>query len=167
MVASNSKARKSPPQARKSPPQARNSAPKARESAPQPGRPARGSTTGRPVMALLDLLGRRWSLRVLWELRSGEGCTFRELQARCAEVSSSVLNDRLRELREAGIVAATTGSGYALTAEGMRLLQALEPLDGWAKRWAHGAAADNQAAAPPVNSGALAGVAQSVRAAES
>ena len=77
---------------------------KARKPTPLPGQPVRGSTSGRPVMALLDLLGRRWALRVLWELRDGGGLTFRELQARCAEVSSSVLNDRLRELREAGIV---------------------------------------------------------------
>jgi DNA-binding HxlR family transcriptional regulator len=86
-------------------------------------------------MALLDLLGRRWSLRVLWELRTGESLTFRELQAHCAEVSSSVLNDRLRELRQAGIVTAAASRGYSLTPEGARLLQDLEPLDGWARRW--------------------------------
>jgi DNA-binding HxlR family transcriptional regulator len=103
---------------------------------PQPGRSARGSTTGRPIMALLDLLGRRWALRVLWELRGGESLTFRQLQARCSEVSSSVLNDRLRELRRAGIVAAQPGRGYALTPEGARLLGDLAPLDAWAKRWA-------------------------------
>ncbi|MGH2892915.1 MAG: winged helix-turn-helix transcriptional regulator [Solirubrobacteraceae bacterium] len=87
-------------------------------------------------MALLDLLGRRWALRILWELRRGESLTFRELQARCAEVSSSVLNDRLRELRTAGIVAAQAGQGYSLTREGLRLIEDLAPLDGWAKRWA-------------------------------
>jgi DNA-binding HxlR family transcriptional regulator len=87
-------------------------------------------------MALLDLLGRRWALRVLWELRGGESLTFRELQGRCGEVSSSVLNDRLRELREAGIVAAGDSQGYRLTAAGRRLLEALGPLDRWAKDWA-------------------------------
>jgi DNA-binding HxlR family transcriptional regulator len=91
-------------------------------------------------MALLDLLGRRWALRVLWELRTGESLTFRELQARCSEVSSSVLNDRLRELRGAGIVVSERGRGYALTPEGMRLLEDLAPLDGWARRWARRAA---------------------------
>jgi DNA-binding HxlR family transcriptional regulator len=87
-------------------------------------------------MALLDLLGRRWALRVLWELRDGEALTFRELQARCGGVSSSVLNDRLRELREAAIVAAEPAAGgYRLTDEGAELLRALEPLSAWAKRW--------------------------------
>jgi DNA-binding HxlR family transcriptional regulator len=32
-------------------------------------RAVRGSRSGRPIMVLLDLLGRRWSLRILWELR--------------------------------------------------------------------------------------------------
>ena len=117
---------------------------KARKT-PAPGDPVRGSTTGRPIMALLDLLGRRWSLRVLWELRGGESLTFRELQARCAEVSSSVLNDRLRELREAGIVTATPGEGYSLTREGLLLIDDLAPLDGWAKRWARRTARRAQA----------------------
>jgi DNA-binding HxlR family transcriptional regulator len=87
-------------------------------------------------MALLDLLGRRWALRVLWELRAGDPVTFRELQERCGGVSSSVLNDRLRELREAAIIASENGAGYRLTAEGEELLRALEPLGAWASHWA-------------------------------
>jgi len=108
---------------------------KARKTTPLPGRAVRGSRTGRPQMALLDLLGRRWALRVLWELRDGDALTFRELQARCDGVSSSVLNDRLRELRDARIVGADR-NGYALTSDGHELLDALAPLDAWAKRWA-------------------------------
>jgi DNA-binding HxlR family transcriptional regulator len=87
-------------------------------------------------MALLDLLGRRWALRVLWELRDGQAPTFRELQARCGDISSSVLNDRLRELRDAGIVTAEPPGGYRLSSDGSELLHALAPLDTWAKRWA-------------------------------
>jgi DNA-binding HxlR family transcriptional regulator len=84
-------------------------------------------------MALLDLLGRRWALRILWELRTGEP-TFRELQQRCDGVSSSVLSSRLRELGEAGIVE-HTGRGYALTPAGRELLARLRPLDEWAAEW--------------------------------
>lgn len=102
---------------------------------PLPGHPVRGSQTGRPVMALLDLLGRRWALRILWELRDEPAATFRDLQLRCGNVSSSVLNERLRELREAGILAAGDPSGYGLTEEGRRLLRALAPVDEWAARW--------------------------------
>ncbi len=101
---------------------------------PAPGSPVRGSAGGRPIMALLDLLGRRWALRVLWELREGP-LQFRELQARCGGTSSSVLNERLGELRAAGIVERASG-GYTLSAEGTRLLDGLEPLQAWSERWA-------------------------------
>jgi DNA-binding HxlR family transcriptional regulator len=98
-----------------------------------PGVPVRGSRSGRPIMALLDLLGRRWSLRVIWELRDGP-LTFRALQQRCAGMSSSVLNERLRELRDAGVVERARG-GYTLSAEGRELLGAFAPLEAWAQRW--------------------------------
>jgi len=86
-------------------------------------------------MALLDLLGRRWALRVLWELRTPVS-TFRALQAQCHGMSSSVLSQRLAELAEAGIVVTWPAGGYGLTPEGEALLAALGPLDQWARRWA-------------------------------
>jgi DNA-binding HxlR family transcriptional regulator len=86
-------------------------------------------------MALLDLLGRRWALRVLWELRGAPVPTFRDLQERCGGVSSSVLADRLRELGEAGIVE-RGAAGYGLSREGRQLLEAVAPIERWADRWA-------------------------------
>lgn len=85
-------------------------------------------------MALLELLGRRWTLRVIWELR-GDAVNFRELQLRCGGVSSSTLNQRLAELRAAGVVESGEG-GYALTDEGVRLLDLYPPVQAWAERWA-------------------------------
>ena len=85
-------------------------------------------------MALLDLLGRRWTLRILWELREGSE-TFRSLQDRCGGMSPSVLNTRLGELREAGIVAEPASSGFTLTTRGRKLIEALRPLDAWARGW--------------------------------
>ncbi len=86
-------------------------------------------------MALLDLLGRRWALRVLWELQDGPE-SFRGLRARCDGISPSVLNTRLAELREAGVVELDAGEGYALTPEGRRLCHSLVSLQDWAERWA-------------------------------
>lgn len=85
-------------------------------------------------MALLDLLGRRWTLRVLWELRE-EAAGFRELQARCDAMSPTVLSRRLGELREAGVATTDAEGRWTLTADGRRLLRALAPLDAWAKDW--------------------------------
>jgi len=103
---------------------------------PAPGAPVRGSRTGRPVMAALDLLGRRWALRILWELRDGP-LGARALRARCDTMSSSVLYERLAELTAAGLVTRTDGGDYDLTDLGRSLGEALGPLDDWARTWAH------------------------------
>jgi DNA-binding HxlR family transcriptional regulator len=84
-------------------------------------------------MAAFDLLGRRWALRVLWELRS-VARTFRSLRAACGDISPAVLNTRLRELREAGLIERSE-EGYALTDLGRQLIEALGPLATWSKRW--------------------------------
>ena len=102
---------------------------------PTAGRPVRGSTTGRPVMAAMDLLGRRWTLRILWELRDG-ALGARALQAKCDGMSSSVLYERLRELTEADLVSHNSDGAYILTKMGQDLGSALQPLDKWAKAWA-------------------------------
>ena len=94
----------------------------------------RGSTTGRPIMAALDLLGRRWALRILWELRDGP-VGARALRERCDGMSSSVLYERLRELASAGLVDQDATERYRLTALGRSLGDAIEPLDRWARRW--------------------------------
>jgi len=103
-------------------------------SAPRVGQPVRGSKTGRPIMVALDLLGRRGSLRILWELREGQALTFRALQD-AAQTNPILLNTRLKDLREAGLVE-HLGDGYQLTASGMELLTAMQPLSAWAQRWA-------------------------------
>ncbi len=102
---------------------------------PRPGRPVRGSKSGAPIMALFDLLGRRWSMGVLWTLSEGGPCTFRELQGRCESISPTVLNVRLKELREAGLVE-HDGLGYRATPSGRELYGLLVPLGQWSKTWA-------------------------------
>lgn len=101
---------------------------------PLSGRPVRGSRTGRPIMALLDLLGRRWTLRVLWELREGP-VKFRDLAQRSDEMSQSVLSKRLKELEAARLVVAGE-DGWRLSESGAELLQLLLPLSRFSTRWA-------------------------------
>jgi DNA-binding HxlR family transcriptional regulator len=101
--------------------------------------PAAKRTRGsRPIMVLLDLLGRRMTLRVLWELSiAPTPLTFRALQA-AVDTNPSVLNARLHELREKGLVARGK-TGYVLTHSGRSLVAVLMPLhtwaDSWPKRW--------------------------------
>lgn len=101
---------------------------------PRLGDAVRGSKTGQPIMVLFDLIGRRWAMGILWNL-SDQDCTFRELQTRCASLSPTVLNTRLKELRAAGLVERST-NGYALTDTGRELYDHLEPLGEWAGKWA-------------------------------
>ena len=104
-------------------------------SSPTLGKPVRGSSTGRPIMVILDLLGRRWTLRILWELRHGEAMSFRELQTACGDISPTSLNKRLGELRDNAIVALIDNEGYQLTEIGQQLLQTLSPLHEWTQDW--------------------------------
>ena len=94
----------------------------------------RGSTSGRPIMVLLDLLGRRWSLRIIWELRD-QPLTSRALRTACDEASPTVLQARLTDLREAGFVELMPESGYRLTMLGRELFEQFLPLHRFAERW--------------------------------
>jgi DNA-binding HxlR family transcriptional regulator len=86
-----------------------------------------------PLLALFDVLGRRWALRIVWELRAG-AMTYRELAATVPAMSTSVLTQRLRDLRAAGLVEHERGTGYRLTVQGNDLLSRLTPLRDWARR---------------------------------
>ena len=105
---------------------------------PKPGQSVRGSTTGRPIMVALDLLGRRWALRIGWELRDGPH-NFNQLQRRCDGISPSVLTQRLKEQLDFGNVARDASGAYALTDQGGELAAIMSQLEGWSqaavRRW--------------------------------
>ncbi|WP_159007976.1 helix-turn-helix domain-containing protein [Bradyrhizobium sp. S69] len=97
-------------------------------------RRVRGSSSGRPIMALLDLLGRRWTLRIVWELRE-QPLSSRALRAACDDASPTVLQARLTDLREADLVELVQESGYRLTELGRELFDQFMPLNRFAERW--------------------------------
>lgn len=103
-------------------------------SIPKPGDKVRGSKSGEPVMALFDLMGRRWAMGIVWNM-DNEPITFRLLQSRCEFISPSILNSRIKDLREAGIIERTL-DGYILTKRGQDLKELLKPLGSWSKEWA-------------------------------
>ncbi|WP_202395789.1 winged helix-turn-helix transcriptional regulator [Stappia sediminis] len=102
---------------------------------PLPGQPVRGSKSGEPIMAVFDLLGRTWAMGILWTLNKHGPSTFRGLQELCGSVSPTVLNKRLKELREAGLVERSE-NGYRATAMGEELYSMLVPLGAWSQKWA-------------------------------
>lgn len=87
-------------------------------------------TTESRFAELLDLLGRRWTLRIVWELRDGPKA-FNDLRKSAGGMSQSVLVTRLTELYGAGLVA-DVDQGYALTPRGAGLAERLEPVRTWA-----------------------------------
>jgi DNA-binding HxlR family transcriptional regulator len=87
------------------------------------------------MLALLDLLGRRWALRILWELRV-QPASFQALQRRCDSMSTSVLSQRLGELRDAQLIEKDQAGSYMLTESGLRLLTRLDGIDEWTQEWA-------------------------------
>jgi DNA-binding HxlR family transcriptional regulator len=95
-------------------------------------------------MAALDLFGRRWNLRIIWELQHGP-VGFRALQQRCDNMSSSVLRQRLTELLDVRLVAQRPDTTYSLTELGRSAYQALRPLIRWSDQWASSMTEDGEA----------------------
>ena len=87
-----------------------------------------------PLRDLVDLLGRRHALAAVWELR-GPAQPFRVLVQRLGAPDAQV-SQRLRELRESGLIEVDEGGDYRLTGEGRRLLDQLEGLADYAEGWA-------------------------------
>lgn len=92
------------------------------------------------VLAVMDVIGRRWSSGVLLAL--GQGAErFTEIQGRVNGLSARLLAVRLRELEAAGLVdrvvtpSTPVSVRYALTARGRELLVAFQPLARYAQRW--------------------------------
>ncbi len=96
--------------------------------------PDEGPRSSPATVAILDLLGRRWALRILWELRDAPA-SFQALQDRCDSMSTSVLSTRLGELRDAGLIE-RQAARYCLTAHGRKLLDQLSWVDDWSSQWA-------------------------------
>lgn len=93
----------------------------------------RESLTEPRLAELFDLLGRRWTLRILWELRD-RTLSFNDLRRAVGGMSQSVLVTRLTDLFGAGLVADVPG-GYRLTTLGRSLVRELDPVAGWAAGW--------------------------------
>ena len=85
-----------------------------------------------------DLLGRRWTVAILATL-ARRPARFSELARAVPGMSERVMNERLQDLVEAGLVERRVTSGppltatYALAETGQRLAPALRRLVAWAE----------------------------------
>jgi DNA-binding HxlR family transcriptional regulator len=85
----------------------------------------------RAVESVLDLLGRRWALRLIWELRRST-LSFSELRERTG-ISPSVLSTRLRDLVDSDVLERDGGRRYRLSGRGRELARILYELNRWAE----------------------------------
>lgn len=92
------------------------------------------TTSQRPIVQLIDILGKKWVLRILWELNASS-CTFRELQSRCGDLSPTIINTRIKDLYAAQLINKSQESGYSLSQHGYELIELFYPLNDFANRW--------------------------------
>ncbi len=92
----------------------------------------RKTKTSAGLAVALDHVVRRWALRVIWELR-GKPLSFRALRSACGDISPSVMQARLHQLRDLGLIEQIPGLGYRHTSAGQQLFRVIAPLDNWAE----------------------------------
>src|ERR1700741_2452875 len=102
-----------------------------------PGKPTLERRSGCPVSISLEGFGDRWSLLIVRDLMVRGFRTFKEFQNSGEGIASNVLADRLRKLKEAGIVIAESEGAdgrrvyYRLTDKGIDLAPVLLELLIW------------------------------------
>lgn len=107
--------------------------------------------------AAMEIISGKWKVLILWALRH-EPQRFGALRRQVPGVSEKVLTRQLRELEEDGIVRREVHDDrgglkveYSLTARGVALHEALEPLGAWGRRFL--APAEAPAGIPSATSG--------------
>jgi len=87
-----------------------------------------------------QILGKRWSGLIIYTLVE-EPKRFSEVHARIPVLSKRMLNERLKELEDCGIVIRNVISDrpvrieYSLTRMGTELAVALKPVEVWSNKW--------------------------------
>lgn len=102
---------------------------------------ARGYGQFCPIAKAAEVICDRWTPLVLRELMNGSG-RFNELAAGVPLMSRSLLAQRLREMEDAGVLAAAPkrnghGREYRLTPAGEAIRPIIESLGMWSQRWSN------------------------------
>ena len=93
-----------------------------------------------PIAKSAEIIGDPWSILIVREMLLGSS-TFNVLQRGLPRISPTVLNTRLKELEERGVIVkrrlnGRRGHAYHLTAAGRELSAVVEALAVWGMRWA-------------------------------
>lgn len=93
-----------------------------------------------PIAKSAEIIGDPWSILIVREMLLGSS-RFNALQRGLPRISPTVLNTRLKELEERGVIIkcrlkGQRGHEYRLTAAGRELSKVVEALAVWGMRWA-------------------------------
>lgn len=92
--------------------------------------------SGCPIASTLDIVGDRWSLVIIRSMVMGAK-SYSDFQAQPEKISTNILAERLRRLREAGLIAQAgvrvghARGSYRLTEKGAALLPVIQALARW------------------------------------
>jgi DNA-binding HxlR family transcriptional regulator len=93
-----------------------------------------------PIRDVLDRIGDRWSMLILWTLAEAGTLRFSALKARIEDISQRMLAQTLRRLEQDGLLSRTVYPTnpprveYALTPLGKSLLDPVRELVRWARQ---------------------------------
>ena len=101
-----------------------------------------------PVAKATEIIGEKWNLLILRELLLGTS-RFNDFQRSMSRISPTVLNKRLKQLEDTGIIIKKRLSGqkgyeYRLTPMGKELEPVVEQVAIWGQRWARGQMTDEE-----------------------
>jgi len=101
-------------------------------------RPQTGNYVERcPLLYVMELIGSKWKLPILWCLNDEDGLHYNELKRRVHGVTNTMLTKCLRELEEKGLLfrhslgSVPPSVTYHLKEDGKSLMPALEGLYRW------------------------------------
>jgi DNA-binding HxlR family transcriptional regulator len=88
-----------------------------------------------------EVLGRRWSLHILYSLCTRQVIRFNDLKRSLKGISSTVLSERLLELEREGLVTkkiypeVPPRVEYSMTTRAKELQEIMKELGRWAEKW--------------------------------
>jgi len=101
-----------------------------------------------PVSKATEILGEKWTLLIIRELLMG-ATRFNQIQRGLSKISPTILNTRLKTLREQGLlvqkrIPEQRGYEYQLTEAGRELYPIVLKTAEWGMRWARGQMTDKE-----------------------
>ncbi|BAC68388.1 transcriptional regulator [Streptomyces avermitilis] len=91
------------------------------------------------IDTVMEVIGGKWKVLILWALHERPHCRFGELRRLLPGITEKVLSSHLREMEADGVVHRVSYDEvpprveYSLTEDGTRLNDALQPLAAWGR----------------------------------